>query len=329
MIGRVRDQLGRVIDREVQHRLAALGLRGGELRRELLPGGRRVDQRSRGRLRRRVIVLRSRSPPASSRRRIATAGGLGSARRRRRLALELAHRLLDRRSRGGHVRRASAPRDWPGSGPGRPGRRGRRGTASPRLTRSTGSSMSEVTYFLRMPVSCVAVGERSSPPAAPGAPRAGTPAGAPSDQVVVVVAVADVLERVVAAHPLVAGRDVDLGVLVDRRQPDVRVVVVVVDVDVDAADRVDRVGEAREVDVDDVVDVVEAGELLDDLQGQLRPAVAVGGVELVDPVAGDVHLQVARDRQDRDLVGGDAQQDRRVRPRADLLALRAACPSPG
>ncbi len=89
-------------------------------------------------------------------------------------------------------------------------------------------------------------------------------------------------------------------------------VVVVVDVDVDAVDRVDGVGEAVEVDVDDVVDVVQAGELLDDRQRQLRAPVGVGGVEPVDPVAGDVHLQVARDRHHRDLVGRHPEQDRGV-----------------
>ncbi|OLE35130.1 MAG: hypothetical protein AUG48_11710 [Actinobacteria bacterium 13_1_20CM_3_68_9] len=97
----------------------------------------------------------------------------------------------------------------------------------------------------------------------------------------------------------------------------------VVDVDVHAADRVDRVREPCEVDVDDVVDVCDAGELLDDLQGQLRSSIRVGGVELVDPVAGDVHLQVARDRQHRDLVRGDAEQDRGVRACTERLVLRA------
>ena len=87
------------------------------------------------------------------------------------------------------------------------------------------------------------------------------------------------------------------------RQPDVRVVVVVVDVHVDAADRVHGVGEAGEVHVHDVVDVLDPGQLLHDLQGQLGPTVAVGRVELVDPMAGDVHLQVARESTAaRDLV---------------------------
>ena len=82
-----------------------------------------------------------------------------------------------------------------------------------------------------------------------------------ADEVGVLVAVADVLERVVAAEALVAGLDVDLRVLVERRRGErVVVEVVAVDVEVDAVDRVDGVGEPVEVDVDDVVDV-EVGEL--------------------------------------------------------------------
>ena len=62
-----------------------------------------------------------------------------------------------------------------------------------------------------------------------------------------------------------------------------RVVVVAVDVDVDAPDRVHRLVEPREVDVDDVVDR-DAEELLDRLEGLASgPAERVGGVELVDP----------------------------------------------
>ena len=73
------------------------------------------------------------------------------------------------------------------------------------------------------------------------------------------MAEAHVLERLVAAQPLVAGLDVDLRDALLRGD-----VVAAVDVDVDAADRVDGVGEAGEVDVDDVVDL-EPGEPLDDL----------------------------------------------------------------
>ena len=82
------------------------------------------------------------------------------------------------------------------------------------------------------------------------------------------VAVADVVERVLAAQLLVAGVDVDRRVLVVR----VRVVVEVaaVDVGVDAADRVHRLAEAAEVDVDHVVDA-QPGDLLDRLQQEPRP----------------------------------------------------------
>ena len=196
--------------------------------------------------------------------------------------------------------------------------------------------MSEVTYFLRMSISSLRSASDLRRRQLLACLAQELLLARRPHQVVVVVAIADVLERVVAAHPLVAGRDVDLRVLLGGRQAEVRVVVVVVDVDVDAVDRVDGVGEAVEVDVDDVVDVVQAGELLDDLQRQLRAPVAVGGVELVDPVAGDVDLQVARDRQDRDLVGGDPQQDRRVRAartasvgRSSEPRIRIVCGLPG
>ena len=130
-----------------------------------------------------------------------------------------------------------------------------------------------------------------------------------ADEVVVLVAEADVLQRLEAAETLVAGLDVDL-----RDAGVGRDVVAAVDVDVDAVDRIDGVGEAGEVDVDDVVDV-EPGEPLDDLQGQLRPTGAVGGVELVDPDPRDVDPEVAGDRHqgDRVAVRVDVQQDRRVR----------------
>src|SRR6202000_1350361 len=86
-----------------------------------------------------------------------------------------------------------------------------------------------------------------------------------------------------------------------RRHPDVRVEVTAVDVGVDAADRGDGADEAEEVDVDHVVDF-QPGQCLDHLQRQLGTAGGVGGVELFDPDAGDVGLQVARDRHHRDQV---------------------------
>ncbi len=130
------------------------------------------------------------------------------------------------------------------------------------------------------------------------------------------MAEAHVLERVVPAHPLVAGLDVDL-----RGPRFGRDVIAAVDVDIDAADRVHRVGEAGEVDVDDVVDL-EPGELLDHLEGLVRTALGVGDVELVDADPGDVDLQVTGDGEQRDrmLVGVDAEQDRGVG--AAWVALR-------
>ncbi len=112
-------------------------------------------------------------------------------------------------------------------------------------------------------------------------------------EVGVLVAEAHVLQRLVAAHALIAGRDVDVRVL--RRV----VVVGAVDVRVDAADRVDRAAEAGEVDVDDVVDR-QPGQRLDRVERQLRPAEVIGRVDLVHPVAGDLHLEVARQRHHRD-----------------------------
>ena len=79
-----------------------------------------------------------------------------------------------------------------------------------------------------------------------------------ADDVVVGVAVAGIVERVVAAQRLVAGLQVDLLVVVGG--VGVAVQVAAVDVDVDAADRVDRAGEAFEVDIDDMVDLDPFGE---------------------------------------------------------------------
>ena len=130
-------------------------------------------------------------------------------------------------------------------------------------------------------------------------------------EVGVLVAEARVLERLLAAQPLVARRHVDVGVLGGV------VEVAPVDVDVDAADRVDRALEALEVDVDHVVDR-EPGELLDRLQRQRRAAELVGRVDLVGAAAGDLHLQVARQRHQRGglPLGVEPGQDDRVRARA-------------
>src|SRR5215218_26124 len=126
-------------------------------------------------------------------------------------------------------------------------------------------------------------------------------------EVGVLVAEARVLERLVAAHLLVAGRDVDVGELGGV------VVVAAVDVRVDATDRVDRLLEALEVDVDHVVDR-EAGQPLDRVRGELRAADRVGGVELVDAVARDLDLEVARQRHHRRrlLLRIEAHEDDRV-----------------
>ena len=145
-----------------------------------------------------------------------------------------------------------------------------------------------------------------------------------AEEVVVAVAVAHVVERVLALELLVAGLDVDRGVALAGRGGRVVVVVAPVDVDVDAADVVDRAPEAAEVDVDDVVDrEVRAGrvpeQLLDRRDRLARPAVGVGGVDLVGPVAGDRDLQVARERHHRDplLVRVHAREQDRVRARLD------------
>ena len=84
--------------------------------------------------------------------------------------------------------------------------------------------------------------------------------------------------RLVAAQLLVAGLDVDARVVGQRGV----VVVAVIDVGVDAADRVDQILEAAEVDVEDVVDLqLREDLLLERLDQQVRAALRVGGVELV------------------------------------------------
>ena len=143
----------------------------------------------------------------------------------------------------------------------------------------------------------------------------------------VLVAEAHVLERLAPAHALVAGLDVDVGVLGGV------VEVAPVDVHVDAADRVDRAPEAAEVHVDHVVDR-QAGDRLDGLERELGPAELVGGVDLVRAVAGDLDLEVARQRQDRRglLVRVEAHEHDRVRARAARalgVVAAAAGRSPG
>ena len=133
------------------------------------------------------------------------------------------------------------------------------------------------------------------------------------------VAEAHVVERVLAAQPLVAGLDVDRRVARARR-----VVVAVVDVGVDAAHVVDRAPEPAEVDVDDVVDLERVArgreQRLDRLQRQVGPAVRVGGVDLVRPRAGDVDPQVARDRHHRRRLVVGVEVDEQDRVRVGLVA---------
>ena len=78
-----------------------------------------------------------------------------------------------------------------------------------------------------------------------------------------------------------------------------------------------------EVDVDVVVDR-EAGQLLDRLDRQLRAAERVGGVDLVVAVTGDLDLQVARQREQRDSLAGVEPHDHdRVRARLEAELLVA------
>ena len=128
------------------------------------------------------------------------------------------------------------------------------------------------------------------------------------------MAVARECQRVGAVQHLVAGWDVHLGVLVLAGH--VHVVVALVDRHVDAVELVHQVTEALEVDGHQVV-WLDVGCVLDRLQRQLVAAVGVGGVDLVDAVAGDGDVQIARQRQQRDVLGAgiDPHQHQRVRPR--------------
>ena len=137
-----------------------------------------------------------------------------------------------------------------------------------------------------------------------------------ADEVVVVVAVADVVERVLAADLLVAGLDVDVRVVLCL------VVVGAIDVGEDTAERVDRALEPAEVDRDHVVDR-EPRDLLDRLEGQLRAPVGVGLVDLGRAVPGDVDLEVTRDREQRGgaLRGIEPDEHQRVGARRSPLVV--------
>ena len=98
------------------------------------------------------------------------------------------------------------------------------------------------------------------------------------------------------------------------------------DVHVDAADGVDNALEADEVDLDVVVDR-DVQRLLDRLHqavGAVAGRVLEGGVDAIGAVgAGDGHVEVARDRQDRRLLlrSVDVQDHHRVGPLPEHLAL--------
>ena len=131
------------------------------------------------------------------------------------------------------------------------------------------------------------------------------------------------VQRLRAAELLVAGLEVDRRVV--RAGAGVVVEVAPVDVDVDALEPVDRAAEAAEVHVDDVVDV-DVQQVADRADRELRAAEVVGLVDLALPVAGDLDLEVARDRHDRHrvLVGVQADDDDRVRARPDLADVGEA-----
>ncbi len=131
------------------------------------------------------------------------------------------------------------------------------------------------------------------------------------------VAEADELECAAAAQELVAGLEVDVGV-VGRRRADVLVVVRAIDVQPDAAEIVDDLLEPVETDRDQVIDL-EPGEPLDRVE---RSGCAAIGERVVDPSRRERHgvaravdgdLKVAWEREQRDRVRariGADEQDR-------------------
>ena len=110
------------------------------------------------------------------------------------------------------------------------------------------------------------------------------------------VAVADVRERVVSAHALVARPQVDRGV---TARPRVIVEVPVIDVEPDSAELVDELQEAVEVDGDEVVDR-KARERLHGLETSERTTLRERGVDpiVVDEPSRTVNRddQIARER---------------------------------
>ena len=145
-------------------------------------------------------------------------------------------------------------------------------------------------------------------------------------QVGVGVAVADEVERLVAAELLVAGKEVD------RRVAEVAAAVVevaAVDVEPHAAERVDELVEAAEVDGDQVVDR-KPGQLPDGLERALRAALREGAVDAgaEGRLAGAVDLdeEIARKREQRYRLGVGVGPDEHDRVRARRVALAFAGP---
>jgi hypothetical protein len=134
----------------------------------------------------------------------------------------------------------------------------------------------------------------------------------------------DVVERLLAVELLVAGLQVDLCVA--ARTAD-GVEVAVVDVDVDAVQLVDDQLEPVEVDSDDVVDG-NVREVCDRVERSLlaadRPRLVDAAVRTrhVGAVAIDRHLEVARERHERQRVVRRVAADEHDRVGARLLAQR-------
>ena len=120
-----------------------------------------------------------------------------------------------------------------------------------------------------------------------------------ADEVGVEVAVADVLQRLQAGELLVAGLQIDLGVVAGAV---VGVQIAPVDIDVDAVERVHRLAEEVEVDRHVVVDL-DAEHLAHGLDRERSAAVGVGIVDLARAEPVDVDPEVARQREQRKRLG--------------------------
>ncbi len=124
-----------------------------------------------------------------------------------------------------------------------------------------------------------------------------------------IVPKADEVQRVYAVKELIAGLYVDLlpGAIV--------VEVTSVHVDVDPPEGIDDVFERTEPDLQVVVDV-HTGESLHRPDGKGSTPIAKSRVELAGTVSGDADPQIARQREDGEviLVGIDMDEHDRVRP---------------